>query len=85
MHLWHSTPETLTRDFVFANFIEAFSFMTAVALVAEKQDHHPNWTNVYNRVNITLSTHDAGNMVTEKDRELARYIDGIAANYSVKL
>ena len=63
--------------FKFKDFSEAFAFMTRVALVAEKMDHHPEWTNVYNKVEIRLSTHDAGDMVTDKDRKLAAAIDTI--------
>jgi 4a-hydroxytetrahydrobiopterin dehydratase len=63
------------RSFQFPDFKEAFAFMTKVALVAEKLDHHPRWINEYNKVDIFLSTHSAGNIVTDKDRELARLID----------
>ena len=70
---------TLSKTFKFANFIDAFAFMTRVALLAEKQDHHPNWSNVYNTVTINLTTHDAGNVVTEKDRKLAAAIDKLLA------
>ena len=55
--------------------MDAFAFMTKVAMIAEKADHHPNWSNVYNKVTISLSTHDAGNIVTAKDRQLALQID----------
>ena len=65
----------LYKSFQFKNFIEAFSFMTKVALVAEKMNHHPSWTNVYNVVEISLNTHDAGNTITEKDRKLSIEID----------
>lgn len=65
----------LKRTFKFDNFIDAFAFMTKVALIAEKMNHHPNWSNVYNTVEIALNTHDAGNTVTEKDRKLAAAID----------
>ena len=65
----------MTKTFIFHDFNEAFGFMTKVALVAEKMDHHPNWSNVYNTVTIELSTHDDGNVVTEKDRALAKTID----------
>lgn len=68
----------LTRDFVFSSFVQAFGFMSQVALLAEVRDHHPNWSNVYNRVSIELTTHDAGNQVTDKDRDLARAIDTLA-------
>jgi 4a-hydroxytetrahydrobiopterin dehydratase len=60
---------------VFADFAEAFAFMTRVALIAEQLDHHPEWSNVWNRVSIKLCTHSAGNTVTEKDREFAQRID----------
>ena len=73
--MWQETDNALQRSFRFADFSEAFAFITRVALLAEKADHHPEWTNVYNRVNIRLSTHDAGNTVTEKDRKLAAAID----------
>lgn len=66
--------DAITREFVFADFNRAFAFMTQVALAAEKADHHPEWSNVYNKVRVTLSTHDAGG-VTEKDVELARFAD----------
>ena len=65
----------LTKSFQFKNFIEAFSFMTKVAMIAEKMNHHPSWNNVYNKVDISLNTHDAGNVVTDKDRKLAAEID----------
>ena len=65
----------LVKEFKFRNFVEAWTFMSGVALIAEKMDHHPDWTNVYNQVNIRLSTHDAGNKITEKDRKLASEID----------
>lgn len=73
--MWKEENNTLSRTFKFKNFIEAFSFMTKVALEAEKMDHHPDWSNSYNKVNISLSTHDAGNIVTTKDRKLAEKID----------
>ena len=72
---WKEENNTLKRDFKFKNFIEAWSFMTKVAMVAEKMDHHPEWNNSYNIVNITLTSHDKGNIVTDKDRELAKKID----------
>lgn len=73
--MWKEENNQLKKAFVFKNFIEAFSFMTRVALVAEKMNHHPLWTNVYNRVDISLNTHDAGDLVTDKDRKLAVAID----------
>jgi 4a-hydroxytetrahydrobiopterin dehydratase len=69
---------TIRREFVFADFVQAFAFMTRVALVAEKNDHHPEWSNVYNRVTITLTTHDAGGL-TAKDVALARAADAAYA------
>jgi 4a-hydroxytetrahydrobiopterin dehydratase len=75
--MWKEENNQLTKSFQFSNFIEAFGFMSKVALVAEKMNHHPNWNNVYNKVNISLSTHDKGNMITEKDRKLANEIDKI--------
>ncbi len=75
--MWKEENNQLKGSFQFSNFIEAFGFMTRVALVAEKMNHHPNWTNIYNKVEITLSTHDKGNIVTEKDKKLASEIDKI--------
>lgn len=71
---WKKDGEFICRDFEFRNFCEAFGFMTAVALEAEKQDHHPDWQNVYNRLKIRLSTHDAHGL-TQKDIQLAETID----------
>ncbi|AQG79071.1 4a-hydroxytetrahydrobiopterin dehydratase [Spirosoma montaniterrae] len=73
--MWQEEDNQLTRNFTFSDFQEAFAFMTRVALLAEKMDHHPWWSNVYNQVTIKLQTHDAGNIVTEKDRKLAASID----------
>lgn len=75
--MWQEQNNQLQRTFEFKNFIEAFAFMAKVALVAEKMNHHPNWSNVYNKVHIGLCTHDAGNTVTDKDRKLANAIDGL--------
>jgi len=75
--MWEEKNNTLYQKFTFKDFSQAFAFMTRVALAAEKMDHHPNWTNVYNTVEISLSTHDAGNVVTEKDRKLALKIDAM--------
>ena len=80
--MWEEKNNTLYRKFTFKNFSEAFAFMTRVALAAEKMDHHPNWSNVYNTVEISLSTHSAGNIVTEKDRKLAAKIDALMAQAS---
>ena len=68
----------IARKLVFADFNAAFGFMTRVALLADKVDHHPEWSNVYNRVDIVLTTHDAGG-VTERDVDMARFIDDAAA------
>ena len=76
--MWTEANNKLKKTFQFKDFSEAFAFMTRVALAAEKMDHHPNWSNVYNRVEIELSTHDAGNVVTDKDRKLAALIDKLA-------
>ncbi len=73
--MWKEQDNRLVRSFTFADFSEAFAFMTRVALLAEKMNHHPSWHNVYNRVEISLSTHDAGDRVTDKDHRLAEAID----------
>lgn len=73
--MWKEENNKLQRTFEFDNFTEAFSFMTKVAFAAEKMSHHPEWKNVYNKVEISLSTHDAGDIVTDKDRKLADKID----------
>ncbi|TWV99298.1 4a-hydroxytetrahydrobiopterin dehydratase [Chitinophaga pinensis] len=75
--MWEEKKNQLYRSFEFKDFKEAFAFMTKVALVAEKMDHHPNWTNVYNKVEIYLNTHDAGDVITDKDHKLAKAIDGL--------
>jgi 4a-hydroxytetrahydrobiopterin dehydratase len=84
---WRHDPQrggTITREFQFANFRQAFGFMTQVALAAERHDHHPEWSNVYNRVVITLTTHDAQGLST-KDIELARVADQIFESMSTCL
>ncbi|MGV3528026.1 MAG: 4a-hydroxytetrahydrobiopterin dehydratase [Flavisolibacter sp.] len=75
--MWQETNNTLYRSFEFNDFSEAFAFMTRVALIAEKMNHHPRWTNVWNKVEIWLSTHDAGDIVTDKDKKLAEKIDAL--------
>ena len=75
--MWQEQNNSLHKQFEFIDFSEAFAFMTRVALAAEKMDHHPTWTNVYNKVEIWLNTHDAGDVVTDKDRKLAKKIDGL--------
>ncbi|MFN4247118.1 MAG: 4a-hydroxytetrahydrobiopterin dehydratase [Flavipsychrobacter sp.] len=73
--MWKEENNTLYKRFQFKDFSEAFAFMTRVAILAEKHNHHPKWTNVWNTVEIWLSTHDAGNIVTDKDLGLANDID----------
>jgi len=75
--MWTEENNKLNRTFKFKNFIDAFTFMTKVAFIAEKMNHHPYWTNIYNEVTISLSTHDAGDIITIKDRNLASEIDKI--------
>ena len=77
--MWKEENDQLYKKFEFKDFSEAFAFMTRVALAAEKMDHHPLWTNVYNKVEIWLSTHSAGDVVTDKDKKLAKRIDEIWA------
>ena len=77
--MWKEEKNKLYKKFEFKDFSEAFAFMTRVALAAEKMDHHPLWTNVYNKVEIWLNTHDAGDIVTEKDHKLAKQIDKLIA------
>jgi 4a-hydroxytetrahydrobiopterin dehydratase len=79
--MWTETNNKLQVTLKFKDFIEAFAFMTEVAFHAEKQNHHPNWSNVWNTVEIQLTTHDEGNTVTEKDRKLAKAIEGIYGKY----
>ncbi|MTI25003.1 4a-hydroxytetrahydrobiopterin dehydratase [Fulvivirga kasyanovii] len=76
--MWKEENNTLKKTFEFKDFKEAFGFMTKVAIVAEKMNHHPNWSNVYNKVSFELNTHDAGDKVTEKDHQLAKEIDKLA-------
>lgn len=78
---WPHIDQSLQQTFKFKNFKVAFAFMSAVAIAAEAQHHHPNWSNIYNSVTIHLTTHDAGNIVTDKDHKLAIAIDRIAKNY----
>jgi 4a-hydroxytetrahydrobiopterin dehydratase len=78
---WVLKGKYIQREFIFSNFVEAFSFMTSVALVAEKNGHHPNWENSYNKVTIALSTHDADG-ITEKDISLAKAADMLMQKYS---
>jgi len=75
--MWKEENNQLKQSFQFVDFVEAFAFMTRVAFAAEKMNHHPNWSNVYNKVEITLFTHDANNSITEKDIKLSKMIDEI--------
>ena len=75
--MWIEENNMLKKSFKFKDFQEAFAFMTRVAFMAEEHQHHPNWSNVYNKVDIELTTHDEGNKVTAKDRKLAKAIDSI--------
>jgi 4a-hydroxytetrahydrobiopterin dehydratase len=75
---WEQSGDALAKSFQFGNFRDALSFMVRVGFEAEAMDHHPDWTNVYNRVAIRLNTHDAGGKVTEKDVALARKIEALA-------
>lgn len=81
--IWKEDKNKLKATFRFKDFMEAFAFMTEVAFHAEKQNHHPNWKNVYNVVEVNLTTHDAGNVVTEKDRKLADIIDNVYKKYEL--
>jgi 4a-hydroxytetrahydrobiopterin dehydratase len=76
---WEEKDNALYRKLTFKDFSEAFAFMTRVALIAEKQDHHPRWTNVWNTVEVWLNTHSEGDKITDKDRKLAAAIDKLLA------
>ena len=78
--MWKEEHNQLKRSFEFKDFAEAFTFMTEVAFAAEKMGHHPNWNNVFNKVNIVLFTHEAKNSITEKDIKLSKEIDRIFKN-----
>lgn len=83
---WKVNPErggTLSCEFVFHDFAQAFGFMSQVALFAEKRDHHPEWSNVYNRVAVTLTTHDVEGL-SMKDFDLARFMDQVAAALAIQ-
>ncbi|PPK84528.1 4a-hydroxytetrahydrobiopterin dehydratase [Neolewinella xylanilytica] len=79
---WTEKDNALHREFTFKDFRQAFAFMTEVAFAAEKMNHHPDWTNVYNKVIVKLNSHDAGNTVTDRDHRLAEQMDGIFARYA---
>jgi len=78
--MWEETNNKLYKKFQFSDFSEAFAFMTRVALEAEKMNHHPEWKNVWNTVEVWLSTHDAGDIVTDKDRKLSVKIDSLVGH-----
>ncbi|MTI40362.1 4a-hydroxytetrahydrobiopterin dehydratase [Fulvivirga lutimaris] len=80
--MWKEENNTLVKSFKFKDFITAFGFISSVAIVAEKMNHHPNWSNVYNTVDFQLNTHDAGDIVTDKDHKLAAAIDELAQNFN---
>jgi 4a-hydroxytetrahydrobiopterin dehydratase len=84
LKLWQHDEKrgAITREFVFTDFAQAFAFMTQIAIQAEKRNHHPEWFNVYNRVNITLTTHDVDGL-SQRDIDLARYADTAFANFHV--
>lgn len=79
--MWLEENNELIAQFKFKDFKEAFAFLTEIALISEKMNHHPTWSNTYNKVEIRLSTHDAGNTITEKDRKLADCITKIGQKY----
>ena len=81
---WTEENNKLVGEFLFEDFSQAWAFMTEVAILAERKNHHPEWTNVWNRVVISLSTHDAGNTVTEKDRKMADGISKIFERYQYR-
>ena len=82
--MWTEKEHSLQATFVFNDFSQAFAFMTEVAIVAEKQDHHPNWSNVWNSVSFKLNTHDSGGTVTDRDHKLAEAISSIFTRYNIK-
>lgn len=78
---WVEKEDQLQKSFQFQDFKQAFAFMTHVAMHVEQANHHPTWTNTWNTVDIILHTHDAGNKVTEKDRDLAEKINAVYASF----
>jgi 4a-hydroxytetrahydrobiopterin dehydratase len=78
---WKEENNKLIGEFVFEDFSQTWAFMTEVAILAERKNHHPDWSNVYNRVVITLTTHDEGDIITEKDRKMADGISKIFERY----
>lgn len=78
---WKEENNKLVASLTFKDFVQAFAFMTEVAIHAEKINHHPTWTNTYNKIDFQLSTHDTGDIVTQKDKDLANIIDKIYIRY----
>lgn len=78
MNIWTEDKNALSKTFEFNNFAAAMNWMQKASIEIEKMDHHPTWTNTYNKVHVILSTHDAGNVVTEKDRKLAQKLDEVS-------
>ena len=81
MNIWKDSSQSLEKTYTFNSFELAMSFMQQAALKITSLDHHPTWTNTYNRVHVVLTTHDAGNQVTQKDRDLAEILDSIYLNF----
>ena len=81
---WTEKDNKLTAEFTFEDFSQAWAFMTEVAILAERKNHHPMWTNIWNKVNITLTTHDEGDIITEKDRKMADSINKIYERYQYR-
>jgi 4a-hydroxytetrahydrobiopterin dehydratase len=77
MNNWKEENDALTKTFVFADFAAALTWMVKAGFVIDRVDHHPEWTNVYNKVHVKLTTHDSGNKVTDKDRKLAALLDAV--------
>ena len=77
MNNWKEENHKLTKTFIFKSFADAIAWMIKASFAIEKLDHHPEWSNIYNKVHVTLTTHDAGNTITEKDRKLAEILDSI--------
>ena len=75
--MWKEENNSLSKEFIFKDFVSAFAWMTQVAIWAEKMNHHPEWSNVWNKVSVKLTTHDAGNVITDADRSLAAKMDEI--------
>jgi 4a-hydroxytetrahydrobiopterin dehydratase len=85
MNNWNENDNELNKTFEFHSFLDAINWMVKASVEIEKQNHHPRWTNIYNKVQVSLSTHDKGNTITDKDRELAKALDLIEMNGSLGL